>query len=118
MADSYRGLILDFGGDPTTRMRLNGQVFEEPEGLAPGAHFRVLVGNPERVAVYSALEVGEVTEATQENWNPVVGGILGIDPATTAQLLISPFLDSLANWRRGTRRKHGVRANGVLSHAV
>ncbi|WP_323139112.1 MULTISPECIES: HAD family hydrolase [Streptomyces] len=73
----YRGLILDFGGVLTTRMRLNGEAFEKSEGLEPGAYFHALEENPEGVAVYSALEVGE---ATQEDWNRVIGGILGIDP--------------------------------------
>jgi len=72
----YRGLILDFGGVLTTRMRLNGEAFEKSEGLEPGTYFHALNQNPEGVAVYAALEVGE---ATQEDWNRVIGGILGID---------------------------------------
>ncbi|WP_262505114.1 HAD-IA family hydrolase [Streptomyces sp. TRM68367] len=78
MSSSYRGLILDFGGVLTTRMRLNGEAFERSEGLEPGAYFHALNVNPEGVRVYSALEVGE---ATQEDWNRVIGGILGIDSA-------------------------------------
>ena len=77
MFSSYRGLILDFGGVLTTRMRLNGQAFERSESLEPGAYFHALNENPEGVRVYAALEVGE---ATQEDWNRVIGGILGIDP--------------------------------------
>ncbi|MDX2970382.1 HAD-IA family hydrolase [Kribbella solani] len=77
MAGSYRGLILDFGGVLTTRMRLNGEAFERAEGLVPGSYFAALEEHPEGVAVYAALEVGE---ATQEDWNRVIGGILGIDP--------------------------------------
>ncbi|MEU8911756.1 HAD family phosphatase [Streptomyces nigrescens] len=77
MSPSYRGLLLDFGGVLTTRMRLNGRAFEESEGLAPGAYFHALNENPEGVRVYSDLEVGR---ATQEDWNRVIGGILGIDP--------------------------------------
>ncbi|MEU9168513.1 HAD family phosphatase [Streptomyces sp. NPDC048420] len=76
MSSSYRGLILDFGGVLTTRMRLNGEAFERSEGLEPGAYFHALNENPEGVRVYSALEVGK---ATQEDWNRVIGGILGID---------------------------------------
>lgn len=76
MPAPYRGLILDFGGVLTTRMRLNGEAFERSEGLPPGAYFRALA-EPEGVAVYAALEIGE---ATQEDWNRVIGGILGIDP--------------------------------------
>lgn len=76
MPSSYRGLILDFGGVLTTRMRLNGEAFERSEGLEPGAYFHALDVNPEGVRVYSALELGE---ATQEDWNRVIGGILGID---------------------------------------
>ncbi|MFZ3557180.1 HAD-IA family hydrolase [Streptomyces sp. BH055] len=78
----YRGLILDFGGVLTTRMRLNGQAFERSEGLRPGAYFEALNENPEGVAVYAALEVGE---ATQEDWNRVIGGILGIDSTNLMQ---------------------------------
>ena len=74
---SYRGLILDFGGVLTTHMRLNGQAFERSEGLAPGAYFHALGEHPDGVRVYADLEVGK---ATQEEWNQVVGGILGIDP--------------------------------------
>ncbi|MCX4402446.1 MULTISPECIES: HAD-IA family hydrolase [unclassified Streptomyces] len=72
-----RGLILDFGGVLTTRMSLNGQAFERSEGLKPGEYFAALNENPEGVAIYAALEVGK---ATQEDWNRVIGGILGIDP--------------------------------------
>lgn len=74
---SYRGLILDFGGVLTTRMRLNGQAFEKSEGLTPGAYFAALNENPEGVSVYADLEVGR---ASQEDWNRVIGKILGIDP--------------------------------------
>ncbi|MFD3380734.1 MULTISPECIES: HAD-IA family hydrolase [unclassified Streptomyces] len=70
-------MILDFGGVLTTRMRLNGEAFERSEGLSPGAYFRALGEHPDGIAVYAALEVGE---ATQEDWNRVIGGILGIDP--------------------------------------
>ena len=74
---SYRGLILDFGGVLTTRMRLNGQAFEKSEGLTPGAYFAALNDNPEGVSIYADLEVGR---ASQEDWNRVIGKILGIDP--------------------------------------
>ncbi|MFI1400707.1 HAD family hydrolase [Streptomyces sp. NPDC020681] len=70
-------MILDFGGVLTTRMRLNGQAFEKSEGLEPGAYFAALNENPEGVRVYADLEVGR---ATQEQWNEVIGKILGIDP--------------------------------------
>jgi putative hydrolase of the HAD superfamily len=43
----------------------------------PGAYFHALDEHPDGVAIYKALEVGE---ATQEQWNQVIGGILGIDP--------------------------------------
>ncbi|MGW6454336.1 HAD family hydrolase [Streptomyces sp. NPDC055078] len=72
----YRGLILDFGGVLTTRMRLNGEAFERAEGLTPGAYFHALNENPLGVEVYAALEVGQ---ATQDDWNRTIGGILGID---------------------------------------
>ncbi|WP_329137330.1 HAD family phosphatase [Streptomyces sp. NBC_01476] len=74
---TYRGLILDFGGVLTIQMRLNGQAFERSEGLAPGTYTHALNEHPDGVAIYKALEVGE---ATQEQWNQVIGGILGIDP--------------------------------------
>jgi putative hydrolase of the HAD superfamily len=77
LSPSYRGLILDFGGVLTTRMRLNGQAFERSEGLTPGAYFHALERHPDGVRVYADLEVGR---ATQEEWNQVIGGILGIDP--------------------------------------
>lgn len=77
MHDPYRGLILDFGGVLTTQMRLNGEAFERSEGLAPGAYFSALESHPDGIAVYGALEIGQ---ATQEDWNRVIGGILGIDP--------------------------------------
>lgn len=74
---SYRGLILDFGGVLTTRMRLNGEAFEKAEGLVPGAYFHALNEHPEGVRVYADLEVGR---ASQEDWNQVIGRILNIDP--------------------------------------
>ncbi|MGW4034374.1 HAD-IA family hydrolase [Streptomyces sp. NPDC004838] len=77
MTAPYRGLILDFGGVLTTRMRLNGEAFERTENLRPGAYFHALDKHPDGVAVYAALETGQ---ATQEDWNRVIGGILGIDP--------------------------------------
>lgn len=79
---AYRGLILDFGGVLTTRMRLNGEAFEKSEGLAPGSYFAALEEHPDGVAIYAALEVGE---ATQEEWNRVIGGILGINPTNLMQ---------------------------------
>ncbi|WP_432586821.1 HAD family phosphatase [Streptomyces sp. HD1123-B1] len=77
MSISYRGLIVDFGGVLTTRMKLNGQAFERSEGLAPGAYFHALEKHPDGVGIYADLEVGR---ATQEDWNRVIGGILGVDP--------------------------------------
>ncbi|MEU8828849.1 HAD-IA family hydrolase [Streptomyces sp. NPDC048636] len=77
MSPSYRGLILDFGGVLTTRMKLNGQAFERSEGLAPGAYFDALEKHPDGIRIYADLEVGK---ATQDEWNEVIGGILGIDP--------------------------------------
>jgi putative hydrolase of the HAD superfamily len=74
---ALRGLILDFGGVLTTPMRCNGEAFERSEGLEPGAYFHALNEHPEGVAVYAALEVGDVT---QEHWNQVIGRLLGIDP--------------------------------------
>ncbi|MFD7136990.1 HAD-IA family hydrolase [Streptomyces sp. NPDC059894] len=82
MPTKRRGLILDFGGVLTTHMRLNGQAFERAEGLKPGEYFAALNDNPEGVAIYAALEVGK---ATQEDWNRVIGGILGIDPTNLMQ---------------------------------
>ncbi|MFD7014022.1 HAD-IA family hydrolase [Streptomyces sp. NPDC059928] len=82
MPTSYRGLILDFGGVLTTRMRLNGQAFERSEGLTPGAYFHALDEHPEGVRIYADLEVGR---ATQQEWNEVIGGILGIDPTNLMQ---------------------------------
>ncbi|MBB5936444.1 HAD family hydrolase [Streptomyces zagrosensis] len=73
---SYRGLILDFGGVLTTRMRLNGEAFERSENLPPGAYFRALGEHPDGVRAYADLEVGR---ATQEQWNSVIGHLLGID---------------------------------------
>lgn len=73
----YQGLILDFGGVVTTDMRLNSVAFERSEGLVPGQYTAALEQHPEGVAVYAELEVGR---ACQEDWNRVVGGILGIDP--------------------------------------
>ncbi|NJP65764.1 HAD-IA family hydrolase [Streptomyces sp. ventii] len=58
-------------------MRSNGEAFERAEGLEPGTYFAALGSHPDGIAVYAALEVGE---ATQEEWNRVIGGILGIDP--------------------------------------
>ncbi|MFD7504627.1 HAD family hydrolase [Streptomyces sp. NPDC059850] len=77
MTTPYRGLILDFGGVLTTQMKLNGQAFERSLGLPPGAYFDALGKHPDGVRVYADLEVGR---ATQEDWNRVIGGILGIDP--------------------------------------
>jgi putative hydrolase of the HAD superfamily len=76
VTDPYRGLLLDFGGVLTTQMRLNSKAFERSEGLEPGAYVAALEEHPDGIAVYAALEVGH---ATQEDWNRVIGGILGID---------------------------------------
>lgn len=73
----YRALVLDFGGVLTTPMRRNGTIFEQSERLDPGAYFHALNENPDGIAVYAALEVGE---ATQQDWNDAIGEILGIDP--------------------------------------
>lgn len=86
---TYRGLILDFGGVLTTRMRLNGEAFERAEGLEPGAYFHALEEHPEGVRVYADLEIGR---ATQTEWNEVIGGILGLDPTN----LMARALSNLA----------------------
>ncbi|GAB3943565.1 HAD-IA family hydrolase [Kribbella albertanoniae] len=113
MADSYRGLILDFGGVLTTQMRLNGQAFERAEGLAPGAYFAALERHPDGVAVYAALEVGQ---ATQEDWNQVVGGILGVDPTdlmrrALANLRPEPQIVAAANRARAAGIKIALLSN-------
>lgn len=77
MTGPYRGLILDFGGVLTTQMRLNSKEFERSEGLQSGAYVAALDDHPDGIAVYAALEVGQ---ATQDDWNRVIGGILAIDP--------------------------------------
>ncbi|MFF7888394.1 hypothetical protein ACH40F_46890 [Streptomyces sp. NPDC020794] len=100
----YRGLILDFGGVLTTRMKLNGEAFERAEGLRPGSYFHALEAHPDDVAVYEALEVGQ---ATQEDWNRVIGSILGIDPTDLMRRALATELEcvmsGLAGWRRQTQ---------------
>ncbi|MEU9781475.1 HAD-IA family hydrolase [Streptomyces phaeochromogenes] len=113
MTTSYRGLILDFGGVLTTRMRLNGEAFERSEGLEPGAYFHALNENPEGVAVYSALEVGK---ATQSDWNRVIGGILGIDPTdlmrrALGNLRPEPAIVAAANRARAAGVKVAMLSN-------
>ena len=110
---TYRGLILDFGGVLTIRMRLNGQAFERSEGLAPGTYTRALNEHPDGVAVYAALEVGE---ATQEQWNQVVGGILGIDPTdlmrrALANLHLEPRMVDAARRARAAGIKVAMLSN-------
>jgi hypothetical protein len=109
----YRGLILDFGGVLTTRMRLNGEAFERSEGLRPGAYFHALNKHPDGVAVYSALEVGK---ATQEDWNRVIGGILGIDPTdlmrrALANLRPEPLIVAAARRARAAGVKVAMLSN-------
>jgi putative hydrolase of the HAD superfamily len=110
---TYRGLILDFGGVLTIRMRLNGQAFERSEGLAPGAYFHALDEHPDGVAIYKALEVGE---ATQEDWNQVIGGILGIDPTdlmrrALANLRLEPRMVEIARRARAAGIKVAMLSN-------
>lgn len=110
---TYRGLILDFGGVLTIRMRLNGQAFERSEGLTPGAYFHALDEHPDGVAIYKALEVGE---ATQEQWNQVIGGILGIDPTdlmrrALANLPLEPRMVQAARRARAAGIKVAMLSN-------
>lgn len=110
---TYRGLILDFGGVLTIRMRLNGQAFERSEGLVPGAYFHALNEHPDGVAIYKALEVGE---ATQEEWNRVIGGILGIDPTdlmrrALANLRLEPRMVEIARRARAAGIKVAMLSN-------
>jgi putative hydrolase of the HAD superfamily len=110
---TYRGLILDFGGVLTIRMRLNGEAFERSEGLTPGAYFHALDEHPDGVAIYKALEVGE---ATQEQWNQVIGGILGIDPTdlmrrALANLPLEPRMVKAARRARAAGIKVAMLSN-------
>ncbi|WP_127353811.1 HAD family hydrolase [Actinacidiphila soli] len=110
---TYRGLILDFGGVLTIRMRLNGEAFERSEGLTPGAYFHALDEHPDGVAIYKALEVGE---ATQEQWNQVIGGILGIDPTdlmrrALANLPLEPRMVQAARRARAAGIKVAMLSN-------
>ncbi|MEC3996089.1 HAD-IA family hydrolase [Actinacidiphila sp. DG2A-62] len=110
---TYRGLILDFGGVLTVHMRLNREAFERSEGLEPGAYYRALNEHPDGVAVYAALEVGE---ATQEDWNRVIGGILGIDPTdlmrrALANLHLEPAMVDAARRARAAGIKVAMLSN-------
>lgn len=110
---SYRGLLLDFGGVLTTEMRLNSQAFERSEGLEPGAYVAALEEHPDGVAVYAALEVGE---ATQADWNRVIGGILGIDPTdlmrrALASLQPEPLIVAVAKRAREAGIKVALLSN-------
>ncbi|WP_130797382.1 HAD family hydrolase [Streptomyces otsuchiensis] len=113
MPTPYRGLILDFGGVLTTRMRANGEAFERSEGLTPGAYFAALGEHPDGVATYAALEVGK---ATQEDWNRVIGRILGIDPTdlmrrALANLHPEPRIVAAANRARAAGIKVAMLSN-------
>ncbi|WP_431033679.1 HAD-IA family hydrolase [Streptomyces sp. P6-2-1] len=110
---AYRGLILDFGGVLTTRMALNSAAFERAEGLAPGQYVAALEHHPEGRAVYAALEVGE---ARQEDWNRVIGGILGLDPTdlmrrALAHLAPEPHLVAAARRARAAGVKVALLIN-------
>lgn len=110
---NYRGLILDFGGVLTIRMRLNGEAFERSEGLPPGAYFHALNEHPDGVAIYKALETGQ---ATQEEWNQVIGGILGIDPTdlmrrALANLHLEPRMVDAARRARSAGIKVAMLSN-------
>ncbi|WP_323379975.1 HAD family hydrolase [Streptomyces alkaliphilus] len=110
----YRGLILDFGGVLTTSMRANGVGFERESGLEPGAYFAALTEHPDGVHVYAELEVGR---ATQEDWNRVIGGILGLDPTdlmrrALARLRPEPRIVELV----GRARREGV-VTAMLSNS-
>ncbi|MFF0014766.1 HAD-IA family hydrolase [Streptomyces sp. NPDC005374] len=70
----HQGLVLDFGGVLTTSMRTNAELFEQAEGIPRGAYRRAL-RHPDGVRVYRDLEEGR---ATQQEWNDVIGGLLGL----------------------------------------
>ncbi|MFB6725569.1 HAD family hydrolase [Kribbella sp. NPDC056345] len=113
MPASYRGLLLDFGGVLTTQMRLNSQAFERSEGLEPGAYVAALEKHPDGIDVYARLEVGQ---ATQEDWNRVVGGILGIDPTdlmrrALANLQPEPLIVGVAERARAAGIKIALLSN-------
>ncbi|MGP4109564.1 HAD family hydrolase [Streptomyces sp. 4N509B] len=110
----YRGVLFDFGGVLTTPMRGIGAAFERAEGLVAGAYGAALTQHPEGVRIYAELELGR---ATQEEWNRVVGGILGIDPTD----LMRRALAHLRPERRivefaAAARAAGLRV-GVLSNS-
>lgn len=65
------------------------------------------------MAVYAALEVGE---ATQEDWNRVIGGILGIDPTdlmrrALANLHLEPAMVDAAHRARAAGIKVAMLSN-------
>jgi putative hydrolase of the HAD superfamily len=69
--------------------------------------------HPDGVAVYAALEVGE---ATQEDWNRVIGGILGIDPTdlmrrALANLHLEPAMVDAARHARAAGIKVAMLSN-------
>ena len=110
---AQRGLILDFGGVLTTPMRRNGEAFERSEGLEPGAYFHALNEHPEGVAVYAALEVGDVT---QEHWNRVIGRLLSIDPTdlmrrALANLTVEPAMLAAVKKARAAGVKTALLSN-------
>ncbi|WP_042440577.1 HAD family hydrolase [Streptacidiphilus albus] len=81
-----QGLIVDFAGVLTTSMQANGAAFEQAEGLVEGALGRALREAAAGRRAYAALEEGR---ATQQQWNTVVGGLLGIDPHNLMGRLLS-----------------------------
>jgi putative hydrolase of the HAD superfamily len=74
--NSYKGLILDFGGVLTTSVPACAAGFDQREELPHGTFLNAITSNPVGRALYADLERGAIT---QVEWNERTAALIGID---------------------------------------
>lgn len=74
--NSYKGLILDFGGVLTTSVPGCAAGFDQREGLPPGTFLNAIAVDPVGKALYADLERGAIT---QTEWNERTAELVGVD---------------------------------------
>ncbi|MEV6183256.1 hypothetical protein [Streptomyces sp. NPDC052015] len=77
MTQHCKGLVLDFGGVPTTPLLPAALAFERREGLPEGTLLTGLYLDPDGIRLTEELERGTLT---QTGWNEAAAGLLGIRP--------------------------------------
>jgi len=113
--NSYKGLILDFGGVLTTSVPACAAGFDQREGLPHGTFLNAITADPVGRALYADLERGAIT---QVEWNERTAALIGIDGTDLLRRALidlhpEPTVIDAARRIRDTGVKLGIFSNSL-----